>query len=82
MKSVKAKSSKFINESNLLHERFEWQEGFDVFSYSQSQINNVINYIQNQVEHHKIQSFKEEYSSLLIKYQIPYKEEYLFHELI
>src|SRR5215216_6715497 len=38
MKAVKAKSSKYINDYKLTPERFEWQEGYGVFSYGQSQI--------------------------------------------
>lgn len=41
MKTVKAKSSKYINDRHLTRERFEWQEGYRVFSYSQSHIDNV-----------------------------------------
>ena len=48
MKSVKAKSSKWVNESGFLEERFEWQRGFGGFSYSQSAISNVYKYIENQ----------------------------------
>ena len=40
---------------------FNWQEDFGAFSYSKSQIDHVIKYILNQEEHHKKQTFKEEY---------------------
>ena len=43
MKTVKAKSSKYINDHSLTSERFEWQDGYGVFSYGQSQIDKVIN---------------------------------------
>ena len=38
LKTIKAKSSKYINDNNLTTSRFEWQEGYGVFSYSRSQI--------------------------------------------
>jgi putative transposase len=82
MKTVKAKSSKFINDHDLTRERFEWQEGYGVFSYSQSQVESVYKYIQNQEEHHQKQTFKDEYSGLLRKFQVDYDEQYLFHDLI
>jgi putative transposase len=82
MKTVKAKSSKFINDHDLTRERFEWQEGYGVFSYSQSQVESVYKYIQNQQEHHQKQTFKDEYSGLLRKFQVDYDEQYLFHDLI
>ena len=58
--------------------KFQWQEGFGAFSYSQSQLDNVIGYINNQEEHHKRTPFKEEYLELLKKFEIAYDEKYLF----
>jgi REP element-mobilizing transposase RayT len=78
VRDIKAGSSKFINDSNWLNEKFNWQEGFGAFSYSKSQIDNVIKYILNQEEHHKKQSFKEEYIEFLQKFDIEYDEKYLF----
>ncbi len=82
MKTVKAKSSKYINDHQLTRSRFEWQEGFGVFSYSQSHVNSVFQYITNQEEHHKKQTFRNEYLEFLEKFNIPYDERYLFEELI
>jgi putative transposase len=82
MKDAKAKSSKWLNESGLLGNRFEWQRGFGAFSYSHSAIQNVYRYIQNQEAHHQKQIFREEYIEILKKYEIPYDEEYLFDDLI
>jgi len=82
MKTVKAKSSKYINDHSLTPHRFEWQEGYGVFSYGQSQVDKVYNYIQNQEEHHKKQTFKTEYLAMLKKFNIDYDEQYLFHDLV
>ena len=82
MKTVKAKSSKYINDHKLINRRFEWQEGYGVFSYSHSQINQVIQYIANQEEHHKNQMFREEYLEFLNRFEIPYDERYVFEDLI
>ncbi|MFZ4799101.1 MAG: IS200/IS605 family transposase [Bacteroidia bacterium] len=82
MKAVKAKSSKYVNDHDLTKERFEWQEGYGVFSYSQSQIDAVYKYILNQEEHHKKQNFKSEYLQLLNSFKIEYDEKYLFHDLL
>jgi len=82
MKTVKAKSSKFINDHNLTSERFEWQEGYGAFSYSQSHVDTVFKYIKNQEEHHQKRTFKDEYLGLLQKFQVDYDEQYLFHDLI
>jgi len=81
MKIVKAKSSRYINDNSLTPERFEWQEGYGVFSYSQSHIDKVYKYILNQEEHHKNQSFKDEYRGLLRNFKIDYDEQYIFRDL-
>jgi putative transposase len=78
VRDVKASSSKFINEQKWVKGKFQWQEGFGAFSYAQSQLQDVINYILNQEEHHKKKSFKEEYLEFLNKFQVDYEEKYTF----
>ena len=82
MKSVKALSSKYINDHKLTTSRFEWQEGYGVFSYRQNDLDSIYKYIQNQEEHHKKQTFREEYLELLKEFQVEYDEQYIFKELI
>jgi putative transposase len=82
MKTVKAKSSKYINDHKLTSARFEWQEGYGVFSYGQSQVDKVYKYIQNQEEHHRKQTFRDEYLGFLKKFKVEYDEQYIFQELI
>jgi REP element-mobilizing transposase RayT len=82
MKTVKAKSSKYINDHKLTKNRFEWQEGYGVFSYSHSHIGNVYNYIANQEKHHQKQTFIEEYKEFLNKFEVPFDDQYLFEDLI
>lgn len=82
MKGVKAKSSKYVNDHQLVKRRFEWQEGYGVFSYGHSQIDDVFKYISNQELHHKKQTFREEYLKFLEKFEVPYDERYIFADLI
>jgi len=82
MKTVKAKSSKYINDNHLTKQRFEWQEGYGVFSFSQSSIDSVYKYIQNQEEHHKKQIFRQEYLDFLLAFKIEYDEKYIFQDLV
>jgi REP element-mobilizing transposase RayT len=82
MKTVKAKSSKYINDHKLTNERFEWQTGYGVFSYSQSQVDRVYKYIMNQEAHHRKIKFKDEYQELLKKFRVEYDEQYIFEDLI
>ncbi len=78
MLDVKASSSKWINTKGFVQGKFQWQEGFGVFSYSQSQLDNVIAYIDNQETHHAEKSFRQEYIGLLQKFKIEYDERYVF----
>lgn len=82
LKAIKAKSSKYVNDHQLTSHRFEWQDGYGVFSYSHSQIDQVYKYIANQEVYHKKVSFREEYLDFLDKFQVPYDERYVFQELI
>ena len=81
MKTVKAKSSKYINDHSLTANRFEWQIGYGVFSYRQRDVDQIYKYVQNQEAHHAKQSFHEEYLELLKEFEIGYDEQYIFQEL-
>ena len=78
VRDIKNNSSKFINEHHFVKGKFAWQEEYGVFSYGQSQIDKVYNYILNQERHHKKRTFKEEYFDLLKKFNIPFDERYIF----
>lgn len=75
---VKKSSNSFIKEKKFVRGNFQWQEGFGAFSYSHSALNNVIKYIDNQKEHHRKKTFKEEYIDFLKEFQVDFKDEYLF----
>lgn len=78
VREIKKSSSVFIKENNFSQNQFNWQNGFGAFSYSHSHLDNIINYIMNQKEHHKKKGFKKEYIECLSKYDVEYKNEYLF----
>ncbi|MGN6354558.1 MAG: IS200/IS605 family transposase [Parafilimonas sp.] len=78
VREIKKSSNEFIKEKRFVKSKFQWQEGYGAFSYSHSSLNNVIAYIMNQKEHHKKQTFKEEYIEFLNKFEVEYKPEYLF----
>ena len=79
--SVKTNSTKWINSKGFVKGKFNWQEGYGAFSYGQSQLDRLINYIKNQEKHHQSKSFKEEYIELLQKFNIGFEEKYLFEWL-
>lgn len=78
VRDIKNNSSNFINDHKLVKGKFQWQEGYGAFSYGQSQIENVYNYILNQEAHHKKKTFRQEYISLLTAFKIEFDEKYLF----
>jgi putative transposase len=78
VRDIKANSSRFINEKGFISKKFQWQEGYGVFSYSHSSLQNVTNYILNQPDHHREKSFREEYFEFLKLFEINYKSDYLF----
>ena len=80
VRDIKSNSSKFINSKGWVVGRFEWQSGFAAFSYSESQLSTVVNYINNQEEHHSRMTFKEEYLELLERFNVDYHPKYVFDE--
>ena len=78
IREVKADSSNFVNDNKWVRGRFSWQEGYGAFSYGHSQLNTIIRYIQNQEEQHRRQSFRNEYLSLLRKFDIAFEDKYIF----
>jgi REP element-mobilizing transposase RayT len=81
MKFVKQDSSKWINSKALVNGKFSWQTGYGAFSYSKSDVQNVIYYIKNQEEHHRKASFKEEYLKLLKEFDIEYEDHYVLKQI-
>jgi REP element-mobilizing transposase RayT len=82
VREIKKSSNNFINEKKFTDFKFQWQEGYGAFSYSHSNLDNVIKYVLNQKEHHKVLSFKEEYIEFLQKFEIEFKDEYLFEWVV
>ncbi|MFC4475985.1 IS200/IS605 family transposase [Flavobacterium chungangensis] len=81
VRDIKTSSSKFINEQKWINGKFEWQTGFGAFSYGHSQLTPVIKYIENQEEHHRTKTFKEEYIMFLKLFNIDFKNEYIFDDV-
>jgi REP element-mobilizing transposase RayT len=78
IRDVKANSSSFVNDQRFVRGKFAWQEGFGAFSYSKSQIDSVVRYVFNQEKHHERRTFKEEYMTLLDRFEVDYEERFLF----
>ncbi|HNP17733.1 MAG TPA: IS200/IS605 family transposase [Fulvivirga sp.] len=65
IKQVKGSSSHFINEQNLIEDKFAWQTGYASYSVSESVVEKVFQYIRNQKAHHAKKTFQEEHDSFL-----------------
>jgi hypothetical protein len=78
VREIKKASTKFIKENKLSKCAFNWQSGYATVSVGYSQLDTVIKYILRQEEHHRKNSFRNEYLFLLNKYEIEYKDQYLF----
>lgn len=65
VRDIKNSSTNYIKEKKFMKHKFNWQKGFGAFTYSKSQVDSVINYIIDQEEHHKQQTFEKEYIKFL-----------------
>jgi putative transposase len=74
----KGGSSKWVHDHFPVHRLFEWQEGYGAFSIGVSQMDMSIEYIQNQKEHPRRQSFQEEYLAFLKKHGIEYDPRFVW----
>jgi putative transposase len=78
VEEIKTSTNAWIRERRLSKCKFQWQKGYGAFTYSRSQIDNVVKYILTQEEHHNKKSFKEEYIEILEENEIEFIDEYLF----
>jgi REP-associated tyrosine transposase len=78
VKEIKRTSSRWIKEISPRQAKFHWQNGYGAFSVSQSNLDEVIRYIEGQEEHHKRVTFQDEYRAFLKAYGIPYDERYVW----
>jgi len=76
IETIKKESSKWIKTKGNKYNSFYWQNGYGVFSVSQSQVSTVSKYIARQKEHHQKLSFQQEYRKFLENYDMDYNEKY------
>jgi REP element-mobilizing transposase RayT len=78
IEEIKKNSSKWIKTKGQKYQNFFWQSGFGVWSVSASQNDALVTYIENQKEHHKKQTFQDEFRQFLRLNKIPYDEKYVW----
>lgn len=77
VKELKHSSSDFIDKMRMLPKKFHWQEGYGVFSYCKTQLENIYLNILNQEVEHKQTSFRKEYQNYLEEFEVEFDERYL-----
>ena len=78
VETLKKTSSKWIKGLNAKYRQFYWQRGYGAFSVSPSQLDAVLEYVENQEEHHRTRSFREEYRDFLCKHRVEFDERYVW----
>jgi putative transposase len=78
IEEIKTSSNEWIKQKRHSKFKFEWQKGYGAFTHSSSQIDQVVRYINNQEDHHRKKTFRDEYLEILIKNEIEFKNEFLF----
>ena len=74
IKQIKGSSSHYVNQNNLIQEKFAWQTGYAAFSVSESGMDSVFRYIKNQKQHHQKKTFKREYEQFFALYGLDKEE--------
>jgi REP element-mobilizing transposase RayT len=70
IKQIKGSSSHYINQNNMITEKFAWQNGYAAFSVSESGVEKVFTYIKNQKSHHRKKNFQDEYEAFIKLYEL------------
>lgn len=76
MRELKKSSSSWVHEE-IPSRSFAWQEGYAAFTVSSSGLEEVRRYIENQDEHHRERSFREDLKIMLQRSGVQYDERYL-----
>lgn len=78
LRKIKGNASKWLGDNPRCRVPFAWQNGFGAFSVSGSQLSDVLAYVQDQAEHHRECTFKEEFVAFLEKHKIEYDNRYIW----
>ena len=76
VEEVKKSSTKWMKAQGV--PLFAWQNGYGMFSVSQSNVAGVRKYIEGQAEHHKTRDFKEEFRAFCKRHNVPIDERYVW----
>jgi REP element-mobilizing transposase RayT len=78
IEQIKKPSSKWIKALDARYRGFFWQRGYGAFSVSPSQLDAVLQYVEEQPAHHRTQTFQQEYREFLKKHGVQFDERYVW----
>ena len=78
LRELKRSSSVWCKSEFAKLPEFQWQSGYGAFSFSPSHLSALKRYIANQEEHHKTETFQDEFRRLCKKYEVPIDERYVW----
>ena len=70
MKELKGASSKWMNANAGIPGKFAWQADYGWFSVSPGGLGHALNYVKNQKNHHRLESFQDEFRKFLKQYEV------------
>jgi len=76
MRDLKAFSSLWLKQTGKFPKFDGWADGYAALTYSWKDKDMIVNYIKNQQEHHKHESFEDELKRLLIEHGIEIDDKY------
>ena len=78
IRELKRESSQWLKTKEARLADFFWQNGYGAFSVSPSHIEDLRKYIENQEDHHRVETFQDEFRRLLTKYGLQWDERYIW----
>jgi REP element-mobilizing transposase RayT len=78
VRELKRDSSSWIKTQRGDLAKFHWQTGYGAFSVSPGHVEDLKAYIANQMEHHRLESFQDEFRRVCAKYGVEVDERYIW----
>ena len=78
IRDIKVASSKWIKASGLFPDFIGWGIKYCALTYSYKERDTIINYIKNQQEHHKVESFQDEIRRFFKEHGIDLEEKWFW----
>jgi putative transposase len=78
VEEVKKSSSKWMKTDGPKNAEFHWQAGYGVFSVSQSNLDVVKRYIENQEDHHRRMTFQDDLRAIFRRHGIEFDERFVW----